>query len=83
MSAPDKVKRKVCWKARDEYWECLNRYAPEYNTTSGDKQPAECLELRKKLESECPPKWVHHFDQKRNYEKYKQKMGLIPPDEQK
>lgn len=83
MSAPDKVQRKVCWKARDEYWECLSKFAPEYKTTSGEKEPNECLEFRKKMEAQCPPKWVRHFDERRTYNQYKEKMGLVFPDEKK
>lgn len=83
MEAPDKVKRKVCWKARDEYWECLNRFAPEHQPASGEKEPKECVAFRKAMETECPAKWVNHFDRRRGYEQYKQKMGLVFPEDEK
>lgn len=85
MSFPDKAKRQVCWDGRDKYWQCLDKYAPEHSTTSGDEGPKECEALRKLFESGCPNQWVIHFNRKRNYEQFKKKMeaGYDPVAEKK
>lgn len=75
MSFPDKASRKMCWDARDKYWECLGKYAPDYSATSGEEGPKECAKLRKLYESSCPAQWVKHFDRKRTYEQFKEKMN--------
>lgn len=55
---PDKSKRTVCWEARDHYWECLDKNAPEYNiNNSSEKLPKECQQLRKLFEKNCPSTW--------------------------
>lgn len=74
MSFPDKVQRKKCWDARDEYWKCLDKYSPEYSPSSGEAGPKECAKLRKLFETGCPAKWVQHFDRKRAYEQFKEKL---------
>lgn len=83
MSAPNKEQRKICWNARDKYSQCLDQYAPSYLPTSGEKGPNECEKLRSEMINECPAKWVQHFDQRRGYEQYKQKMGMLPEDAKK
>lgn len=83
MSYPDKEARSVCWTARDEYWACLEKHAPKHSCTSGAPEPPQCVALRKLYESRCPSQWVKHFDRKRTYEQFKQKMaeGYEPLDE--
>lgn len=85
MSFPDKDKRQKCWNARDGYWQCLDKNAPAYSTTSGEDQPNACAKLRKLFEQECPAQWVKHFDRKRTYEQFKEKMnqGYDPVDKTK
>lgn len=85
MSFPDKSARAKCWDARDKYWECLDKYAPEYSTTSGQEGPSECAKLRKLYENGCPAQWVKHFDRKRTYEQFKEKMnsGYDPVTQEK
>lgn len=75
MSFPDKGHRELCWKARDSYWDCLDKNAPEYSATSGKPEPKACIQLRKLFEKNCPAQWVKHFDRKRNYEQFKAKMS--------
>jgi hypothetical protein len=36
MSFPDKEQRAACWQGRDRYWECLDKNAPEFNSSSGE-----------------------------------------------
>lgn len=75
MSFPSKSEREKCWTARDKYWECISKYAPEFSTTSGADEPKECKDLRKLFETSCPNQWVKHFDRKRTYEQFKEKMN--------
>lgn len=84
MSFPDKVARKQCWDARDKYWQCLDKYSPEFSATSGQEGPSECAKLRKLYETGCPGQWVKHFDRKRTYEQFKEKMnaGYDPVSQQ-
>lgn len=75
MSFPDKKQRQKCWDGRDQYWQCLDKYAPEYSPSSGEPGPSECAKLRKLYEAVCPGQWVKHFDRKRTYEQFKEKMN--------
>lgn len=83
MSFPDKAKRTKCWDSRDNYWQCLEKNAPEHSTTGGQEEPSACISLRKIFESNCPAQWVKHFDRKRSYEQFKEKMqaGFDPVDQ--
>ncbi|XP_008557702.1 cytochrome c oxidase assembly factor 6 homolog [Microplitis demolitor] len=63
MSFPSKEDRLNCWGSRDEYWKCLDT-----------KSETECTELRKQYEKFCSPQWVKHFDRKRDYLKFKEKI---------
>ncbi|XP_022112381.1 cytochrome c oxidase assembly factor 6 homolog isoform X3 [Pieris rapae] len=77
MSFPDKHQRKTCWDARDKFWECLD----EHNVKDNSEHPKACAEFRKLFENSCPPKWVSHFDRKRDYNIFKvqmQKEGFEP-----
>nr|SVE75655.1 EOG090X03B7 [Daphnia hispanica] len=65
MSFPDKEKRQKCWDSRDRYWECLDK--------SGD-QLEKCMEVRAHYETTCPSQWVKHFDRKREYLKFKERI---------
>ncbi|XP_067011941.1 cytochrome c oxidase assembly factor 6 homolog [Anabrus simplex] len=65
MSFPTKDQRKVCWDSRDRYWECL-----DVNHDEREK----CIKLRQTYESSCPAQWVKHFDRKRNYLKFKDRI---------
>lgn len=65
MSFPSKADREVCWKSRDRYWQCLD-------SAKGSQQ--ECEELRKLYENSCPAQWVKHFDRKRSYLQFKERI---------
>uniref|UniRef100_R4FL41 Putative cytochrome oxidase c subunit vib n=2 Tax=Rhodnius TaxID=13248 RepID=R4FL41_RHOPR len=74
MSFPQKETREGCWNSRDKYWECLESF------NNDDKR---CAEFRKFYEAKCPAQWVKHFDRKRNYMKFKERMekeGYDPLD---
>lgn len=70
MSFPDREQRKKCWDTRDKYWECLDNL----NVKERAEKPKACIEFRKMFESSCPPQWVIHFDRKRDFNIFKEKM---------
>ncbi|KAL0828811.1 hypothetical protein ABMA28_003724 [Loxostege sticticalis] len=70
MSFPNKAQRKMCWDARDRYWECLDNE----NIKDSALKPKVCSELRRIFENSCPTQWVSHFDRKRDYNVFKEKM---------
>lgn len=79
MSFPTKEERLLCWGARDKYWKCLDEQGVKENIKDGP-----CVEMRKFYEKSCSGKWVEHFDRKRNYLHYKEKIekqGYEPLDE--
>ncbi|XP_077357193.1 cytochrome c oxidase assembly factor 6 homolog [Festucalex cinctus] len=74
MAAPNAVERKACWDARDLLWNCLD--------DNNDKL-ASCQNFQSEFESKCPAQWVKHFNKKRDFLKYKEKMekqGLVPSE---
>ncbi|CAL4118861.1 unnamed protein product [Meganyctiphanes norvegica] len=74
-SFPNKEARSLCWDARDKFWEC----------TDAGGTTESCAELRKMYEDSCPSTWVKHFDRKKNYLEFKEKMkvGYDPIEENK
>ncbi|XP_076044268.1 cytochrome c oxidase assembly factor 6 homolog [Oratosquilla oratoria] len=70
---PNKEARYNCWNARDNFWECLD---------SGGNVES-CKEERKLYEESCPATWVKHFDRKKNYLAFKEKLkeGYDPIDQ--
>lgn len=76
MSVIDKKYREQCWLARDDYWKCLE-------TNKEEKE--QCMKWRQLFESQCPPTWVTHFDQKREYDIFKRQLaaGQVETDKLK
>ncbi|XP_076069870.1 cytochrome c oxidase assembly factor 6 homolog isoform X1 [Oratosquilla oratoria] len=68
MSFRDKTVRKACWDSRDRYWACLD--LPDTHKNS-------CLELRRLYELSCPTHWVKHFDRKRQYMEFKERIHSV------
>lgn len=67
--------RKVCWNARDEYFECLDK---------NNEDSTMCSELKTKYEEQCPKRWVKYFVSKRfkdNYAKRLKTEGAVLADE--
>lgn len=60
----------MCWDSRDRYWECLD----SENIKDSSVLPKACTEFRKIFESSCPSQWVTHFDRKRDFNVFKEKM---------
>ncbi|KAK4886751.1 hypothetical protein RN001_003022 [Aquatica leii] len=69
MSFPTKEDRETCWGARDNYWTCLDK-----NNQTESVKDGPCAELRKLYEISCSSQWVKHFDRKRSYLQFKQKL---------
>lgn len=69
MSFPTKEERAKCWGARDQYWDCMDKLGP-----IEDEKNSACAEFRKMFETSCSPQWVKHFDRKRSYMRYKEKI---------
>lgn len=67
MSFPTKEERAKCWNARDKYWDCLEK-------NGSDDKGNVCVEFRKVFEHSCSAQWVKHFDRRRNYLKFKDKI---------
>jgi len=63
---PNKEARARCWDSRDKFWECLD---------AGGNDDT-CAELRKMYVDSCPNTWVKHFDRKKNYLVFKEKMKV-------
>uniref|UniRef100_A0A0K8TPN8 Putative cytochrome c oxidase assembly factor 6 n=1 Tax=Tabanus bromius TaxID=304241 RepID=A0A0K8TPN8_TABBR len=85
MTFPTKEERTKCWDARDQYWACLEKNDPTHSSTSGEDVPAACVKLRKLFTASCPAQWVKHFDRKRTYDQFKQRMqkGFDPVESEK
>ncbi|XP_026477277.1 cytochrome c oxidase assembly factor 6 homolog [Ctenocephalides felis] len=81
MSFPNKEDRKKCWDSRDQYWECLD--TNENKSKQNTEEVQACKAFRKLFESNCPAQWVTHFDRKRSYLQFKQRIekeGYEPLD---
>ncbi|XP_065159988.1 cytochrome c oxidase assembly factor 6 homolog [Atheta coriaria] len=82
MSFPTKEERALCWGARDKFWACLDQHKIE-NDTSKDSP---CAQFRKMYEQSCSAQWVKHFDRRRSYLQFKEKVekhGYEPLNEEK
>lgn len=78
MSFPTKEERAVCWGARDKYWTCLDQNKEQEAVKDGP-----CAAFRKLYEQSCSSQWVKHFDRRRSYLQFKQKIeteGYEPLD---
>jgi len=65
MSFPTKSERSKCWTSRDELWKCLDENPDSHEV---------CSKFRALYESSCPSQWVKHFDRKREYLKFKDRI---------
>jgi len=50
--------RETCWNARDEYHDCLRK---------NDDHAELCKQFYEVYTKLCPPSWVKHFEEKRQY----------------
>jgi len=61
----DAEKRKICWIARDTYYNCRLQYS------SDEERENKCGDLLKNFETSCPKIWVKHFNKSQNLIEYK------------
>ncbi|XP_021740082.1 uncharacterized protein LOC110706472 [Chenopodium quinoa] len=57
--------RQACYKARDEFYACLERESGKVASecaSVGLLYPAECKKFRANFENSCRLAWVKHFD---------------------
>ncbi|RAL53707.1 unnamed protein product [Cuscuta campestris] len=57
--------RLSCYKARDEFYACLEKESRKKATeiaTVGLLYPVECKKSRDEFVKQCRPSWVKHFD---------------------
>jgi len=68
--------RGLCWGARDAFFACVDSNGP-------DATP--CAALLAEYNTHCPTQWVRHFNKKREYERYKERIakGFDPVQELK
>jgi len=67
-SPPSAETRRLCWTARDRYFNC--RVA--YNTD--EEREKNCAEFQKVFNESCPKSWVKHFFKKQSWEEYKKEL---------
>ncbi|CAL1358783.1 unnamed protein product [Linum trigynum] len=74
--------RQACYKARDAFYDCLQKQSDKKPTELGCVgllYPAECKKSRLAYENSCRPSWVKHFD--RLYCKEKRVQRLLDDKE--
>ncbi|KAJ1678520.1 hypothetical protein EV182_003885, partial [Spiromyces aspiralis] len=72
-SPPTRDQRKVCHKARDAYFKCLD----EAGIDNPEDAKGTCFELRQKLYEDCPKTWADYFLQLRILTKQREKSALL------
>ncbi|KAJ1984086.1 hypothetical protein H4R34_000891 [Dimargaris verticillata] len=81
--ALNRAERKVCWKARDDLFACLD--TQQKPTDDLHHVPAGCAQVYKVYESQCPPAWTDYFIKRRALEIKKAKqlemMKRLPGNE--
>ncbi|CAG2056776.1 unnamed protein product, partial [Timema podura] len=83
MSFPNKAERQKCWDSRDRYWECLDVNKDEnehclklrqlYESSCSSQWLANALVVLSSTAEDGEIK-VKHFDRKRNYLKFKDRI---------
>ncbi|KAJ1970837.1 hypothetical protein H4R35_005626 [Dimargaris xerosporica] len=67
-----RAERKVCWKARDDLFACLDKQ--QKSTDDLHHIPTECAQVFKVYEGQCPPAWTDYFVKRRALEIKKAKQ---------
>ncbi|KAL2608126.1 hypothetical protein R1flu_026699 [Riccia fluitans] len=73
--------RAACYKARDDFYACLDKTSgttPTEVASVGLLYPAECKHAREQYMKACRPTWVKHFD--RQYAGKKRVKRLLDKD---
>lgn len=64
---PNKSSRKVCWDARDTFFECLTAHGIDNSLDPKQKQPVNqnCGAERQAFQNNCVASWFKYFQEKR------------------
>jgi len=66
---PSAEARKICWSARDRYFNCRISYSTE------EDRDKNCLQLKNQFENSCPASWVKHFLKRQSWNEYKKELS--------
>ncbi|GAX75064.1 hypothetical protein CEUSTIGMA_g2508.t1 [Chlamydomonas eustigma] len=69
---PSKNTRSLCYRARDNFYKCVEDLGIDFKP--GSPVPSQCKVLRQTFENSCLSSWVEHFDQQREAEARKSKF---------
>lgn len=67
VDPPNKTKRKICWDARDRFFECLVKNNIDNSLDPKQKSNVEtnCGKERAQFENDCVASWYKYFQEKR------------------
>ncbi|KAF6218563.1 hypothetical protein HO133_005913 [Letharia lupina] len=65
FEAPDRQSRAHCWRARDDFFACLERNGIVDGIREKDRAEGACGSEGKGLDRECAASWVTYFKQRR------------------
>lgn len=67
VDPPNKTKRKICWDARDKFFDCLAKNNIDNSLDTKEKSNVEtnCGSERKQFENDCVASWYKYFQEKR------------------
>lgn len=71
MEFKTREKRNECYRARDDYFKCLDRQSSDIPDPKKS-----CLSLYERFELACGNKWTEHFIKKRDYQRFKEKLQV-------
>ncbi|KAM0800854.1 cytochrome oxidase c subunit VIb-domain-containing protein [Usnea florida] len=78
FEAPDRQSRAHCWRARDDFFACLERHGIVDGIKDAEAAARACGAEGKGFERECKGSWVTYFKQRRVMEhKKKQTMEQL------
>lgn len=67
VDPPNKTKRKICWDARDKFFDCLVQNKIDNSLDPKEKLNVEsnCGSQRAQFENDCVALWYKYFQEKR------------------
>lgn len=67
VDPPNKIKRKICWDARDKFFECLakNNIDNSLDPNQSANVESNCGKLRAQFKNDCVDSWYKYFQEKR------------------
>ncbi|WPK26916.1 hypothetical protein PUMCH_004284 [Australozyma saopauloensis] len=75
VDPPNKSQRKVCWEARDVFFQCLDANKIDNSLDPNEKANVEsnCGKERATFEKDCVASWYQYFQEKRYNDNRRQK----------